>query len=127
MKIFQCVEQLVCPKQDLRGQEHPLAARPAFGKELLQVLTRDILHDQKLSVANGKIIHDYRQSRVPQPVEQSSFLRKSLAELIVTVKGLFQCHSTAEFSICRLVDRSHTALSQQSHDQVTVLQQSIRS
>src|SRR5262249_886951 len=125
VQIFKRVEQLIGPAQNLRGQKNSLALRLPVSEQLLEVLARDVLHHQKLSFANREIIGHDRQRGVTQTIEQSSFVRKGFPQLQVVVKSLLQSYRVAELSVRRLIDRPHSSLSQQAHDQVAALQERI--
>src|SRR6266511_745585 len=125
VQVFERVEQLVGPTQNLRGHKEPLALRFPVGEQLFEVLAREVLHHQKLSFADRKIIGHDRQRGVTQTIEQSGFVRKGLPQLQVVVKCLLQSYRVAKLSVRRLIDRPHSSLSQQAHDQVSALQERI--
>src|SRR6185436_3780142 len=84
-------------------------------------------HDKKLTCFFRKMIAHFRQSRVAQPCKQSRLSLKSFFQVLFMEKSLFQSNSITEPLIRRLINSTHTALSNQTHNQVTVLQNSISS
>src|SRR5262249_53692696 len=69
MQIFESVKQLIGPAQYLRGYKDALPPRFAFKQQLFQVFPRNVLHYQKLFVANRKIIGNNRQRSMAQPIK----------------------------------------------------------
>src|SRR6185369_13178096 len=80
---------------------------------------------QKLAVAFGKMIADFRERRMAQTGQQSSFALERLEHHLVGEEGLFEGDGIAEPLICSLIDRAHAALSEQPHDEITILEQRV--
>src|SRR5262245_51396636 len=125
VQVFERVEQLIGPSQNLRGHKDSLVLRLPVGEQLLEVLARNVLHHQELSFADSEIIGHYRQRGMTQTIEQPGLVRKGLPKLQVVVKSLLKRYRVAKLSVRRLIDRSHSSLSQQAHDQIAALQERI--
>ena len=117
VQVSQRAEQLVTPFDDLIGIKRPAT----FFEHCHQVIAGDVLHHQKLAVAFGKMIADFRERRVSQTGQQSGFALERLEHHLIGEEGLFECDGIAEPLICGLIDRAHAALSEQPHDEITIL------
>jgi hypothetical protein len=92
----------------------------------LQIVTGDELHDDELSAIFLKVVCNFRERGMPQVREQPSLTLESLAHSLFGKEGLFQSNSVAQTLVARQINRSHAAVPNRAHDQITILQNCIR-
>ena len=118
MQIVESVAKLIRPHQNflLRKRTLPLCQHPR------QIVTRDVLHHQKLAVTLVEMIADTRQRLVVHPRQQTRLSLELLAQLFVGEKGFFQRHSGVETLIHSLVHGSHATLTELPNNPIAALQ-----
>ena len=117
VQIVECVTKLIGPTQHFILRKRRVAMRLHFR----QVLSRDVLHHQELTIAFVEMVADARQRRVMQPRQQTRLALELLAQLLIGKKRFFQRHRRIKPLVHGLVNRAHAALSKLPNDAVTSL------
>ena len=118
VEVIERVEQLIRPGQDLIRRK-----RSALARHLLrEIIARDELHDEKLTVALGKMVADSRKRGMMQPRQESCLTFKLLAQTFIGKQRLFQRHCRIESLIDGLVNCAHSALPELTDDAIPALQ-----
>ena len=117
VQIIERVAKLIGPANNFILRKRSVAG----GQHLRQILARDVLHYEKLSVALVEMIADARQRRMVHPRQQPRFPLELLAQFLFRKKGLLQRDRRVQSLINCLVHGAHAALSELAHDAITAL------
>jgi hypothetical protein len=79
-------------------------------QSLQQIVAFNELHDQKLAITFGEVIHYPRKSRMIKIAEQFGFAFESLTLQLVLGERFFEGDDGADTFIDGLIDRAHPAM-----------------
>ena len=117
VKIVERIEQLIRPRQNLIRRK-----RTSFtSHHLREIIAWDKLHYEELAIAFRKMVAHARQRGMVQTCKKSRLTLELFAQAFVGKQCFLQRNGGIETLIDRLVDSTHTALSELSHDAITAL------
>src|ERR1051325_5588666 len=117
VQVVERIEQLISPRQNLIHRK-----RTAFTiHHLRQVVAGDELHDEKLSVAFGKMVADARQCGMMQTSEEPRLALELFTQAFFRKERLFQRYRRVEALIDRLVNGAHASLAELAHNTIPAL------
>src|SRR5438552_11478259 len=112
VKIVERITKLIGPTRDFILRKRGIAR----GKHLKEILARDELHYQKLSIAFIEMIADSGQCLMMKPRQEASFALELFAKSLVNKKGFLQRDHSIQPLINGLVHGAHSALSELAHN-----------
>src|SRR5438132_8125258 len=122
MKIYERLQNLVTPAQDIGSRKRPAA----YFKQLGQVITGNELHYQVLPVTFGEMVYDIRQRGMAQIRQQAGFAGERVARFSRAEEIFFDGDNAAESLIDRFIDSPHATLPKLAHNAVAILKKSVR-
>src|SRR5213079_636106 len=106
VQIIECIAKLIGPARNLSFRKR----RSARSQHFRKVLTGDVLHDEKLTVAFVEVIAYAWPCRMMHPRQQSRLAFELFAQLLFRKEGFLEGDSRIQTLVNRLVYRAHAAL-----------------
>src|SRR5215470_1504919 len=113
MQVFERIEQLISPAQNLVNGEGFAGLLYLFTQQFIQVFSGKQLHHQILRFTFCEMIRNVRQCPMAQPMQQPRLSSKSPAESLISEVSFLHRDPAAKPQILSQVDPPHPALIEQ--------------